>query len=199
MSRPLFAVLLLVALAGTGCGRAPTPVPSPTVAPTTPTTPTTPATPATPSRHADPALEALLPDVLGGVTLTRESQRGTDLTRQSDAFDTMLQDLGKTPADFTLASAYSAAGDLKAQVGAWRIAGAAPDTLMPELVKAVQASSTTTLTVTQVSIAGRTVTQIGAPGELTQGPLYAFARDDTVLFVQTPDPVLAEEALAAIQ
>ena len=41
--------------------------------------------------------------------------------------------------------------------------------------------------------------QIGAPGQLTQGPLYAFARDDIVLFVQTPDPKLAEEALAAIQ
>jgi hypothetical protein len=197
VSRSLAALLLLVALAGAGCGRANTPVPSSTVAPTTPTASTSPT--GAPTRHADPALEALLPDRLGGVTLIRESQRGTDLLRQSDALDAMLSDLGRTLADFTLASAYSPAGEVKAQVGAWRVAGAATDKLVPGLVTAIQASSTTKLTITEASIAGRSVTQIGAPGQLAQGPLYAFARDDIVLFVQTPDPKLAEEALVAIR
>jgi hypothetical protein len=46
------------------------------------------------------------------------------------------------------------------------------------------------------------VTQIGVSGQLTQGPLYAYVKgnpilnSDTILFVQTPDPALALEALS---
>ena len=203
MSRSLAVALLLVATACAACGGA-TPSPStPAVSPTaTPIPlPTLPAAevPTFAPRHADPILEALLPTSLAGITLTRESQRGTDLSRQSDALDTMLKALGKTLADFTVASAYSRSGDLKAQAGAWRVAGANSTRLMPEFIKAVQASSATPLTVSEVTMAGRTVTQIGAPGQLTQGPLYAFARDDIVLFVQSPDPKLAEQGLAEIK
>jgi hypothetical protein len=82
-------------------------------------------------RHADPALEALLPGTLGGVSLATESQHGTDVNRQSDALDAMLADLGKTLADFTLASAYSPAGDVEAQAGVWRVTGATSETLLP--------------------------------------------------------------------
>jgi len=52
--------------------------------------------------------------------------------------------------------------------------------------------------VSELTIGGHDVTQIGAPGELAQGPLYAYAKDDMVLFVQTPDPELAKEALASM-
>jgi hypothetical protein len=157
-----------------------------------------PAPTAAANRHADPALEALLPETIGGVSLVTESQHGTDLTRQSEALDAMLAGLGKTLADFTLASAYSPAGDVEAQVGIWQVAGATPDALLPAFVAVVQASSTTPLTVTELTLGGHDVTQIGAPGELGQGPLYAYAQDDRVLFVQTPDPKLAEEALAKL-
>src|SRR5215475_12703712 len=74
-------------------------------------------------RHADPALEALLPTSLAGVSLTVESQAGTELATKSAPFDAFLIDLGKTRADFWLASAY-AAGGLKAEIGAWRVKGA---------------------------------------------------------------------------
>ena len=59
------------------------------------------------SRHADTELEALLPTTLGGVALTIESQAGTELSTNSAAFDAFLAGLGKTRADFTLASAYA--------------------------------------------------------------------------------------------
>jgi hypothetical protein len=147
-------------------------------------------------RHADPALEALLPSTLGGVNLVVESQRGTDLSSESEALDTMLKNLGRTLADFTLASAYSPAGDIEAQVGAWRVAGATPLPLLPSFVETVQASSATKLTVTELTVGGHAVTKIGAPGELAQGPLFAYAKDDVLLFVQTPDLTLAEEALS---
>jgi hypothetical protein len=146
--------------------------------------------------HADPALEALLPTSLGGVALTVESQRGTDLTVQSAALDAFLADLGRGLGDFSRASATSRGGELHAHVGAWRVSGAVTECLTPAFVRAVRASSTIPLTVTQPLVGGRPVTQVGAVGELTQGPLYAFVRGDTILFVQTPEPTLADEAIA---
>ena len=145
-------------------------------------------------RHADPELEALLPPILGEVALTVESQSGADLSTTSGPFDAFLTGLGKTRGDFTLASAY-AQGGLKAQVGAWRVKGADPALLMPGFEMALQGSSATPLTEADDNLGGRAVTRIGDPGQLTQGPLYAIVRGDTLLFVQTPDRALAEEAM----
>ena len=148
----------------------------------------------TAGRHAAPELEALLPTTLGGVSLTIESQAGTDLATESAAFDAFLASLGKSRADFTLASAYSPGG-LKAAVGAWRVNGADSALLLPGFATAVQASSTTTLTQVEEIVAGRAVNRIGDPGQLTQGPLYVFVRGDTLWFVQTTERALAEEAM----
>jgi len=148
-------------------------------------------------RHAAPDLEALLPQSLGGVALTIESQTGTELSTNSAAFDTFLKTLGKTRADFTLASAY-AAGGLKGAAGIWRVNGADSSALMDAFKAALQASSNVPLTVADETVAGHPVTRIGAPGELAQGPLYAFARPDMILFVQTPEPDLASEAIAKL-
>jgi hypothetical protein len=149
------------------------------------------------SRHADPELEALLPTTLGGVALTIESQAGGELSTQSAPFDAFLTNLGKTRADFSLASAY-APGGLKAQVGAWNVRGVDASRLLPGFEAVVQASSQTPLTVAEETIDGRKVTRIGDPGQLTQGPLYIFGRGTTLLFVQTPDRTLAEEAIGKL-
>jgi hypothetical protein len=148
-------------------------------------------------RHADPDLEALLPTTLGGVALTIESQAGDQLSTQSAPFDTFLTSLGKTRADFSLASAY-APGGLKAQVGAWNVRGADASRLLPGFKTVVQASSQTPLTVAEEMIGGRSVTRIGDPGQLTQGALYVFLRGNTLLFVQTPERALAEEAIGKL-
>jgi hypothetical protein len=196
MTRSLLpAIPLLLAVVAAGCGgQSPNPSSGPTPATPPPSTAASAA-----SRHADPELEALLPETLGAVALTRESQRGVDLAQHSPALETFLDSLDKTLDDFTLASAYASAGDLEAQVGAWQIRGADTALLMPGFIQAIQASSTTPLTVTEVLEAGQAVTKIGEPGQLTQGPLYAFARGDTVLFVQTTDPALASEALSDLR
>ncbi|MGD9511795.1 MAG: hypothetical protein AB7I59_12165 [Geminicoccaceae bacterium] len=149
------------------------------------------------ARHADPALEALLPTTLGGKALTLASQSGTELSTQSTAFDAFLAELGRSRGDFTLASAYSQ-GELRAEVGGWRVEGADPARLLPAFRKAVQASSATPLTGADEQLAGRTVTRIGDPGQLARGPLYVLVRGDALLFVQTPDRALAEEALAKL-
>ena len=148
-------------------------------------------------RHADPALEALLPTSLAGVSLTVESQAGTDLATKSAPFDAFLAALGKTRADFWLASAY-AAGGLKAEIGAWRVKGADPALLLPGFKKALQASSTTPLAEAEETLAGRAVTRIGDKGQLPRGPIYVYARGDALLFVETPEGALAEEAIGRL-
>jgi hypothetical protein len=145
-------------------------------------------------RHADPEMEALLPTTLGGIALTIESQAGPDLATKSAALDKFLAGLGKTAEDFTLASAYSRAA-LRAEVGAWRVKGADTKLLLPGFKTAVQASSTTPLAQADEVLAGHTVLRIGDPGQLTRGSIYVIVRGDTLLFVQTPDRALAEEAM----
>lgn len=149
------------------------------------------------NRHADPDLEALLPTTLGGVALTVESQAGTELSTSSGPFDAFLTGLGKTRADFSLASAY-AHGGLKAEIGAWRVKGADPALLLPGFKAAVQRSSATPLTEAPETMGRRKVTRIGDPGQLTRGPLYVVLRGDALLFVQTPDRKLAEEAMSKL-
>lgn len=149
------------------------------------------------SRHADPDLEALLPTSLGGVSLTVESQSGTDLSTNSGPFDAFLAGLGKTRADFSVASAY-AQGSLKAEIGAWRVRNADPALLLPGFRNAVQGSSTTPLANADETMGNKAVTRIGDPGQLTRGPLYVIVRGDALLFVQTPDRALAEEAMGKL-
>src|SRR5262245_33889007 len=146
------------------------------------------------SRHADPELEALLPAKLGGVVLVVESQAGIDLTTGSAAFDAFLSGLGRTRADFTVASAY-AQGGLKAAAGAWRVKGADTGALLPAFKTTVQASSATPLVTAEEAVAGKQVMRIGDPGQMARGSLYVFARGDTLFFVQTSDPALAAEAV----
>jgi hypothetical protein len=199
------AVLVGSLAACTGQAGGPTPTtmatstPEPTSSPVAVPSSDPPATTApVAGRHADPDLETLLPETLGGVALTRESQRGTELSSRSEALEAFLSDLGRTLDDFSLASAYAASGDLEAEVGAWRIRGADPARLMDGFAGAVQASSTTPLTITPSELAGRVVTRIGAEGELTRGPLYAYVVGDVIVFVQTPHEDLAEEAIGKL-
>ena len=134
-------------------------------------------------------LEALLPTSLGGVALTVESQAGTELVDAAAPPSMRFSpSLGKTRADFTLASAYSQ-GELKAEVGAWRVKGADPALLLPGFKTAVQASSTTPLTAGRGDRRRAARSRASAiPGQLTRGPLYVVVRGDTLLFVQTPEP-----------
>jgi hypothetical protein len=148
-------------------------------------------------RHAAPDLESLLPQTLGGVTVTIESQAGSDLSTNNAAFDAFLKTLGKTRADFGLASAY-APGGLKGAAGIWRVTGAESKDLLGAFKVTLQSSSNVPLTIKEEVIAGHPVTRIGAPGELAQGPLYTFVRSNLIIFVQTPDPALAEEAIGKL-
>lgn len=148
-------------------------------------------------RHADPQLEALLPATLGGVVLIRESQRGTDLMTSNAVFDGFLASLNKGREDFLVGSAYSNGG-LKAAVSSWQVKGADSDKLFSGFKATIQASSKVELSISVETLSGQKVTRIGDPGQLAQGPIYAYADGDAVFFVQTPDRDLAKEALGKL-
>jgi hypothetical protein len=63
---------------------------------------------------------------------------------------------------------------------------------------AIQSSSNTKLTIAEETFSGRTVTRIGEPGQLAQGPIYVFVKSDILYFVQTSEPALAEEAIGKL-
>jgi len=195
----LVSLALAVALGSSTVAGSPDPVAG-GASPVMPVSSQAPAASVAPDdRHADPMLEARLPEVLGGVALVRESQLGSQLTRQSDAFDAFLDAVGGSRDGFSLASAYSPGGDLRAQVGAWRVRGADTARLREAFVAALQASSATPLDVEDLTLASVDVTRIGGAGQLAQGPVYAWVDGDTILFVQTPEPALADEAMTKLR
>ena len=149
------------------------------------------------SRHADPALEALLPEVLGGIALIRESQSGIELKRQSEAFDAFLKSLGKGRDAFVVASAYAPSG-LRAEVGAWRVTGASGADILPAFRAALQGSSDVRLDEAEEMLAGRRVLRFGSQGQLSRGPLYAMVGKKALFFVQTSEKALATEAIGKL-
>jgi len=70
--------------------------------------------------------------------------------------------------------------------------------MLPGFQMAVQNASTTPVNTAVETFAGRQVTRIGDPGQLMHGPLYVIVRGDTLLFVQTPERALAEEAIGKL-
>jgi hypothetical protein len=197
-SRSVAALFILfVAVVAAACSSSsPTAAPSPAATVAPPTAATTPNTPDDVSYHSAPELEKLLPDSLGGFRLEKGSQVGSDLRDPGRPFTDMLANLGRTISDFSVASAY--ARDLKAEVGMWQINGANEKDLVPEFIKAVQGSSTTPLVVGEMTVGGRPVTRIGEAGQLTKGPIYVYVKDGLLIFVETPDSTLAEEALSKL-
>ena len=88
---------------------------------------------------------------------------------------------------------------LKAEVGAWRVKGADTGAAAAGLQDRGASFEHDAADHGRTRrVAGREVTRIGDPGQLTHGPLYVVVRGDTLLFVQTPEPALAEEAMGKL-
>ena len=61
-----------------------------------------------------------------------------------------------------------------------------------------ESDTTTPLAEAEETLAGRAVTRIGDKGQLPRGPIYVYARGDALLFVETPERALAEEAIGRL-
>jgi hypothetical protein len=189
--------VVLVACSSGGAASTPTPTPSPTPSPT--------PTLAASSSNALPSfnlpsnakeLEALLPNTLGGVKLTKASMKGNDFVNSSSSnaeFKAFLDSVGKSLNDVSAAFAFAMAGSSPAGVFAFRVQGVDNSKLIDAFRKSMNTSGKT-LTWTSANVGGKNVQQ--AKDTSANSTLYLYGTNDLVFFVTTNDATIAAEALS---
>lgn len=189
---------LMVALVScSSAGTAATPTPSPTPTATPPATPSAAASNALPSFTLPSnakELEALLPDTLGGVKLTKASMKGTDFVNSASSSPELkawLDSVGKSLNDVSAAYAFDLTGKSPAAVFAFRVQGVDHTQLIDKLKTSMQSDGTVT-SWTSANVGGKDVQQ----GEASDGTLYVYGTADIVFFVKTDNATLAAEALS---
>lgn len=129
---------------------------------------------ALPSFHGDTDLESLIPTSLGGEPVSILSMTGDQFLggEGSPELEAALGELGKTPADLSVAFA----GNTKISVVAFRVKGVPADTLF----SAFKEAETDGYTVENVSYAGKSVVKL-TPADGTVGLIYL--KDDTMFLI----------------
>ena len=176
----------------------PTPTPAPpTTAPTPPTaTPAPGETPtfALPSLTADKQLEDLLPDELGGSPLTKTSMSGQDLVDfggLDPETQALLDRLGASIEDVSIAYAADSTGTVEVNTAAVRVKGANSDTLRNEIVASAIADGKE---VTDGTIAGKAV-KVATDPTGSNATEYIWVRGDIAFVVTGDDQALVAEAV----
>ena len=142
-----------------------------------------------PTFHADPALEALLPDSVDGRAVTKESRTGVDMGMTDG--DPLLAAFGKRPADWATASGMAMPTPDKPgfSVGVYRLRG-----VPAELVLAFQLKQMPDAKVSQVSLGGREATYV----ESGAWPVWLYATGDLLYGVGLADEATAARVFAAL-
>jgi len=156
------------------------------------------ALPAAPSTHADPELEAALPDSVRDVALTRSSVAAADLagTSAEPALAELAQRIGQPLEALTLASAVDPRGQLLGGINAMRVRGGSSDALLQAILEIEQ--RTVESDVADVVVGGRSVTRLTQRDEGTTVTRYLYGAGDTVFVVLAPDEPTAAAFLEAI-
>jgi len=187
----LFSVVLVACSSSTTNNATPTPSPTPTVAATPTAAASVIALPSISLPSNAKELEALLPDTLGGHTLTKFSMKGSDFVSQSTSnpeLTTWLSSLGKSLNDVSAAYAFDVSTTSTSGVFAFRVNGVDHTTLLSTLQTAMKSQMPTWTTTT---VGGKTV-QTGSDSSSTQ---YIYGTADLIFIVFTDDPKIAAEAL----
>lgn len=156
--------------------------------------------------HVDPELEALIPKVIAGVTMTRQSTTGTSGLAAPDpstppdpssqALIASLAKLHKVPADLRIATAYDESQSSDLQLFAFKVSGVTGPALGQAIVDSYVAAGIPGLTTAKKTISGKAVTQVmyndGGADD------YVYVHDDVVFDVATTDAASAIQALAAL-
>jgi hypothetical protein len=175
------------------------------VAPTAPTTGATDA-PVDPSldpgaaaeSHEAADLEALLPTEHDGTILTAQSWTGDTVLagdEWSAAFQAFLESEGKVPSDLAVAQAWDPTEALDLVVGAFRVEGSEPASLIDTMSAAWLANDETFKT-TGISLAGQPVTR----GSYDDGTVtyYWYAGNGVVYDIETSDEAVATAVIAGL-
>lgn len=127
------------------------------------------------SFHADQSLESLLPDTIGGQTLTPLSMTGDQFLgdgTSSPELAAALQALGKSTSDLSVALA----GATNVSIIAFRVKGVPAGTMFD----AFKASATGELTTSNANYGGKSVVKLGSPDGTT---VFVYLKDDTMFLV----------------
>ena len=197
------ALLSIVLAACSSAGTATAPAsasPAPTATPTPEPTPTDSAAAGTPNPLAsfdfnqDKALEGLLPDSVGDLTLTKYSVKGAEFfsgAGTDPAFKDFLDRVHAQPDDVSAAFAGDQANTLS--LLALRIAGASTDDLKTEFRRAMEESSSTKVDLSEATVGGKSVLTGFDPDQNSN--VYFYVTGDVLFFVTTTDKAVAEAAL----
>lgn len=149
--------------------------------------------------HDLPALEAVLPHTVNGISLGTQSTSGTVALgddASSQALLASLQAMGKTAADLGLAEAFDESGTLDLDLVAYQVKGADGNVLRQDIVQSWLAAGSSGITTSQAMVGGKAIVKVdyGDGGQLD----YLYARDDLVIDVASGDPALAAQVLASL-
>jgi len=149
------------------------------------------------SLHGDAALEAMLPDQVGGTTLQKFSFQGAGAFSSGASGSQELQDalgqIGKSPNDVSFAVAAST--DSGVTIGAFRVNGADANNVVSAFIQAGQKANPGT-TVSDASMSGKSVKKVVDPSETK--PTYVYAHGDVMFFVQADSDALLNEVFSKL-
>lgn len=204
--RPLLTAglaALVVALGACSAGAA-SPTPSVTPSPSPTSTPSaSPSLLALPSLgNADAALEALIPDTIGGIVLEKSSMRGSDFLTSSSASPAtvaFLQALGVSASDVGVA--FGIGVDSTAGNGVvmfvFRAAGADSARLVATFKQASNTGTSTPYTWGAATVAGKSV-EVTTAASSGGVKLYLYAHGDTLFLVGATTADQVTEALSKL-
>ena len=139
------------------------------------------------SFHGDEDLEGMIPDTLGGETLTVVSMTGDQFLgdgTSSPELAKALQDLGKTTSDLSVAFA----GTSGVSVVAFRVKGVPADALFT----AFKEAETEGVTSESASYGGKSVTKLGSSDGTTA---FVYLKNDTMFVVGGSGTTVPSDAL----
>jgi hypothetical protein len=142
-------------------------------------------------------LEALIPDTVGTLTLTKESMKGSDylITPSSDpATIQFIHDLGITPSDISMAFGLGFSAESSIVVFVIRAAGADANKLVTAFQTAENSSADSPLQWTNTSVGGKQVQSSDLSGQST----YIYTHGDTLFWVTASDPAAAAQVLSGL-
>lgn len=144
-------------------------------------------------------LEALIPDTVGGVTMSKTSTQGNDYLVSSGADPAIvqfLQDLGVSPSDVSMAvgTGFSADSSTGVVILVFRAAGADSARLVSAFKAATDADSSSPLAWSSTTLGGKQVEQADNGGQTT----YLYVKGDVLFFISATDTTFAEEILSGL-
>lgn len=129
-------------------------------------------------------LEAMIPDKVGDITITKTSMRGNEYLVAADsdpATIKFIQDLGVSPSDISMAlgSGYDQTAGSFTAMFVLRAAGADPGRLLSAFESAMNADTSSPVQWTDATVGGKQVKLVAADS----GNTYVYAKGDVVFWI----------------